>query len=124
MASSVDKATPKLKGFGTGAQQIGYQVQDMIVQIQGGTSAFVAIGQQGSQLAGAFGPGGAVIGAIIALSAADELNDALAVAVVTDWPFDEPFSKDALQKLLNEYKGLGTVVAKHFNDSRKSLSEK
>lgn len=70
MASSVDKATPKLKGFGTGAQQIGYQVQDMIVQIQGGTSAFVAIGQQGSQLAGAFGPGGAIIGAIIALSAA------------------------------------------------------
>lgn len=70
MASSVDKATPKLKGFGTGAQQIGYQVQDMIVQIQGGTSAFVAIGQQGSQLAAAFGPGGAVIGAIIALSAA------------------------------------------------------
>jgi hypothetical protein len=70
MSSSVEKATPKLKGFGTGAQQIGYQVQDMIVQIQGGTSAFVAIGQQGSQLAGAFGPGGAVIGAIIALSAA------------------------------------------------------
>lgn len=70
MASSVDKATPRLKGFGTGAQQIGYQVQDMVVQIQGGTSAFVAIGQQGSQLAGAFGPGGAVIGAIIALSAA------------------------------------------------------
>lgn len=55
---------------------------------------------------------------------ADELNDVLAVAVVTDWSFDEPFSKDALQKLLNEYKGLGTVVAKHFNDSRKSLSEK
>lgn len=70
MASSVDKATPKLKGFGTGAQQIGYQVQDMIVQIQGGTSAFVAIGQQGSQLAGAFGPGGALIGAVIALGAA------------------------------------------------------
>lgn len=70
MSSSVDKASPKLRGFGTGAQQVGYQVQDMIVQIQGGTSAFVAIGQQGSQLAGAFGPGGAVIGAIIALSAA------------------------------------------------------
>lgn len=70
MTSSVEKSTPKLRGFGTGAQQVGYQVQDMIVQIQGGTSAFVAIGQQGSQLAGAFGPGGAVIGAIIALSAA------------------------------------------------------
>jgi len=68
MAASVDKATPKLRTFGTGAQQIGYQVQDLIVQIQGGTSAFVAIGQQGSQLAGAFGPGGAVLGAVVALA--------------------------------------------------------
>lgn len=55
---------------------------------------------------------------------ADTLNDALAVATVIGWSFDEPFSKEALQKLLNEYKGLGTVVAKHFNDSRKSLAEK
>lgn len=55
---------------------------------------------------------------------ADELNDALAVATVIGWSFDEPFSKDALQKLLSEYKGLGTMVAKHFNDSRKSLAEK
>lgn len=50
--------------------QIGYQVQDLTVQLQNGTSAFVAIGQQGSQLAGAFGPGGAVIGAVIALGSA------------------------------------------------------
>ncbi|EEJ2380116.1 hypothetical protein YJ25_004422 [Salmonella enterica subsp. enterica] len=70
LGDTTQKQTTKLRGFGTGAQQVGYQVQDMIVQIQGGTSAFVAIGQQGSQLAGAFGPGGAVIGAIIALSAA------------------------------------------------------
>lgn len=70
LGNTTQKASPKLKGFGTGAQQVGYQVQDMIVQIQGGTSAFVAIGQQGSQLAGAFGPGGAVIGAVIALGAA------------------------------------------------------
>ncbi len=56
--------------FRNAAQQTGYQVQDLVVQLQSGTSAFVAIGQQGSQLAGAFGPGGAVIGAIIALAAA------------------------------------------------------
>ncbi len=49
-------------------QQAGYQVQDFIVQVQGGQSALVAFSQQGSQLAGAFGPGGAVIGAVIALS--------------------------------------------------------
>jgi hypothetical protein len=51
-------------------QQVGFQVQDMVVQLQGGTSEFVAIGQQGSQLAGAFGPGGAVLGAVIALASA------------------------------------------------------
>ncbi|HAS9376183.1 TPA: tail protein (tape measure) [Enterobacter hormaechei] len=49
-------------------QQAGYQVQDFIVQVQGGQSALVAFSQQGSQLAGAFGPGGAVVGAVIALS--------------------------------------------------------
>ncbi|GAA0517210.1 hypothetical protein GCM10009414_28540 [Tatumella terrea] len=48
-------------------QQAGYQVQDFIVQVQGGQSAILAFSEQGSQLAGAFGPGGAVVGAIIAL---------------------------------------------------------
>ena len=49
-------------------QSAGYQVQDFIIQVQGGQSALVAFAQQGSQLAGAFGPGGAVVGAVIALS--------------------------------------------------------
>lgn len=49
-------------------QAAGYQVQDFIIQVQGGQSALVAFAQQGSQLAGAFGPGGAVVGAVIALS--------------------------------------------------------
>ena len=48
-------------------QQAGYQVQDFIVQVQGGQSAIVAFSEQGSQLAGAFGPTGAIVGAIIAL---------------------------------------------------------
>ncbi|WP_290567493.1 MULTISPECIES: tail protein (tape measure) [unclassified Leclercia] len=48
-------------------QQAGYQVQDFIIQVQGGQSALVAFAQQGSQLAGAFGPGGAIVGSIIAL---------------------------------------------------------
>ena len=56
--------------FRNAAGQVGFQVQDMVVQLQSGTSAFVAIGQQGSQLAGAFGPGGAVLGAVIALASA------------------------------------------------------
>lgn len=56
--------------FRASAGQVGYQVQDLVVQLQSGQSAFVAIGQQGSQLAGAFGPGGAVLGAVIALASA------------------------------------------------------
>ena len=51
-------------------QQAGYQFQDFAVQIQGGTNAFVALGQQGSQLLGVFGAGGAVLGAFLAVGTA------------------------------------------------------
>lgn len=49
------------------AQQAGYQVGDLAVQIQGGTNAAVALGQQGSQLLGFFGPYGAIAGAALAI---------------------------------------------------------
>ncbi|HDN3064106.1 TPA: hypothetical protein P1L80_004360 [Escherichia coli] len=73
--NKVNSATSKAASdgfakFRNAAGQVGFQVQDMVVQLQSGTSAFVAIGQQGSQLAGAFGPGGAVLGAVIALASA------------------------------------------------------
>lgn len=68
--AAAEKAAPKMRAFGTGAQAVGYQVQDFMVQVQSGTSVFVAFGQQASQLAGALGPGGAVLGAVIALGAA------------------------------------------------------
>ena len=51
-------------------QQSGYQFQDFAVQVQGGTNAFVALGQQGSQLLGIFGPTGAVLGAFLAVGTA------------------------------------------------------
>lgn len=67
MKRTADTAAGGNKGWKTSMQQAGYQVNDFIVQVQGGQSALVAFSQQGSQLAGAFGPGGAVIGAVIAL---------------------------------------------------------
>ena len=67
---AVNAASSSFGSARNAAQQVGFQVQDMVVQLQSGTSAFVAIGQQGSQLAGAFGPGGAVLGAVIALASA------------------------------------------------------
>ena len=68
--AAAEKAAPKMSGFGTKAQQAGYQIQDFVAQVQSGTSVFVAFGQQASQLAGVLGPGGAVLGAVIALGAA------------------------------------------------------
>lgn len=64
---AVNEATTSSGKFRSTFQQAGYQIQDFIVQVQGGQSALVAFSQQGSQLAGAFGPGGAVLGAFIAL---------------------------------------------------------
>ena len=73
--SQMDKAASKAASGGLSktrsvAQQAGYQLQDFVVQVQSGTSALVALGQQGSQIAGAFGPTGAIVGAVIALGTA------------------------------------------------------
>ncbi|EIK0416414.1 tail protein (tape measure) [Escherichia coli] len=68
MKTSVDAGSKGHGNWKTSMQQAGYQVQDFIVQVQGGQSALVAFAQQGSQLAGAFSPGGAVVGAVLALS--------------------------------------------------------
>jgi hypothetical protein len=65
------RAQQRIKRFASvGLQQAGYQVGDFIVQIQSGQNALVALGQQGSQLAGIFGTGGAVVGAGIAAATA------------------------------------------------------
>ena len=67
------KATTELRGgfraMRGSTQQVSYQLQDIAVQAQMGTSAFIILGQQGPQLASVFGPGGAVLGAIIAFAA-------------------------------------------------------
>lgn len=68
MKTGVENGAKGTGSWKNSMQQAGYQVQDFIVQVQGGQSALVAFAQQGSQLAGAFGPGGAVVGAFIALS--------------------------------------------------------
>lgn len=56
--------------FNTGMQQAGFQVGDLAVQLQGGTNAAVAFGQQGSQLLGIWGPAGAIAGAGLAIATA------------------------------------------------------
>ena len=55
---------------------------------------------------------------------AEDLNRQLAAEVVNGWSFDEPFSKDAFNKLLDQFKALGTQVAAFHNAERKALQEK
>lgn len=67
---SADAGGAASSSFGSKAQQASYQMQDMVVQLQSGTSAFVAIGQQVPQFLGAFGPIGAITGTVVALASA------------------------------------------------------
>jgi len=73
-AGKTEVATTKASGSfrmaGNGVQMMGYQVQDIAVQLGAGTSPFIVLSQQGSQVASLFGPGGAVIGALLAVSGA------------------------------------------------------
>jgi len=65
-------ATSQMGGAYGGArgamQSFGYQLQDTIVQAQMGANAFMILSQQGSQMASAFGPTGAIVGALIAVA--------------------------------------------------------
>ena len=65
--NTTGKSTNRL---GMQMQQAGYQVGDFAVQIQSGTNAMVALGQQGSQLLGIFGAKGAIAGAALAIGTA------------------------------------------------------
>jgi hypothetical protein len=62
-AQHMNQAKNQTNKFGFVAQNVGYQVGDFFVQVQSGTDALVAFGQQGTQLAGLLpGVAGAVIG--------------------------------------------------------------
>ena len=67
---STKKTSGTVRNMRGVAGQLGFQVQDIAVQLQSGTNAMIVFGQQGSQIAGAFGPGGAILGAVIAVGAA------------------------------------------------------
>ena len=65
MKNGTEAAGKSTGNFKNIMQQGGYQVQDFIVQVQGGQSALVAFSQQGSQLASVFSP---VAGAVLTIA--------------------------------------------------------
>ena len=118
VVSMFDTGTRKGRNFRQNIQQVGFQVQDFAVQVGGGTNALQAFGQQGSQLAGIFGPTGAIIGAIIAIGSV--IGVSLAPALLK--------SKDAVKDLTDVMERLDSVARKgdngilQFTDSLKELS--
>lgn len=65
MKNGTEAAGKSTSNFKNIMQQGGYQIQDFIVQVQGGQSALVAFSQQGSQLASVFSP---VAGAVLTIA--------------------------------------------------------
>lgn len=70
MVASNKRLNGSLRMIRGGFGQVGHQLQDITIQAQMGTDAFIILGQQGSQIASLFGPGGAMIGAVLAVGAA------------------------------------------------------
>jgi hypothetical protein len=108
-------AKNKMNGSNVAVQQLGYQMGDFAVQVQGGTSAFVAFSQQATQLVGILpmvaGPLGLSMKAAIALSAA--LGVLIPIGSAVGRMFFE--MKDDAKKAESSTKGL--------EDRIKSLTE-
>jgi hypothetical protein len=67
---SIQQTTSQTRGFQMGLQNVGFQVQDVAVQIAGGTSAFTALAQQLPQLLSGFGLLGVGIGTVVGVGGA------------------------------------------------------
>lgn len=74
LGGAIGASKNKMNGSNMAIQQMGYQFGDFAVQVQGGTSAFVAFSQQATQLVGILpmvaGSIGLSMGAAVGLSAA------------------------------------------------------
>lgn len=109
--------------YGMIAQQAGFQVGDMAVQVAGGTSAIQAFGQQGSQLLGVFGPVGAVLGAVVAIASA------VGVAFMRSRGEAKSFTDvmESVSENINNLEGLDEVILtnlqKPISESHAALNE-
>lgn len=138
LGNAADKTGQTLKANQQNVKNVAFQIQDMAVQVAGGTSAFVAMGQQLPQLLSGFGMWGAAIGAVAAI-AIPLLNVGLKAAGIDMRSLKERVddSTDAVKKFQdaskanlmtlegmgNQYKSL-TEEAKKFNERSQNLTEK
>lgn len=111
-AQAVKSAASSMGSTRATIQGIGYQLQDIAVQAEMGTSAIRILGQQGPQVLSLFGPLGAVAGAVVAISSA--MAGALLPSLLD--------SSDATEVLAKAQKNLKEVVTK-TESSVSALSE-
>lgn len=120
-ATELQQATQRMRGFesslantrrgmgqmGMATQQVGYQVGDFLVQIQSGTSAFVAFGQQATQLVGilpAFSKQlGMSVGSLIGISSVLGIAIPLATAFGAAWMRTSSEVKEGADKQKQAY---------------------
>lgn len=88
-------------------QQTSFQLQDIIVQLQGGTRASVALSQQLPQMAGAFGAVGAAIGVGVALGIPAV---ALAMNALKGESIDLEDQLESLSEAFSTYEGSVTAA--------------
>ena len=99
-AKAYNRTAVATNKWGKGAlQQVGYQLGDFFVQVGGGTNKLQAFGQQGAQLAGIFGPFGAVLGAGIAIFSAVGLAAQKSGEKFLDFSTASSRAEEALQSL-------------------------
>jgi hypothetical protein len=119
-------ATKGSNQFGVVTQQAGYQVSDFIVQVQSGTNAFVAFGQQASQLVGVLpliaSPLGLTAGAAVALSAGLGIAIPLVTAIGAAFTRSAKDAKDAADGLKTYEEALDGLSKKADQLRNKRLS--
>lgn len=114
----IDSASGSMRNFRGVMQNAGWQIQDTLVQLQMGTDGFVVFSQQGSQMASAFGPKGAVIGALIAVAGVigGTLFKSLQSAT------EKTKELDKANKALNEYLTLNAEGATELSSKFEELA--
>jgi len=107
-------ATKNNNRMGVATQQLGYQVSDFVVQIQSGTNAFVAFGQQASQLVGVL----PLVADRLGLTAMKAIGISSALSVVIPvvtlfgaaWLNTRNVSEKAIDSISDKIQGLGSSL--------------
>ena len=114
-----DAAQGSMRNFRGVVQNVGWQMQDTVVQLQMGTDAFTVLSQQGSQIASSFGAGGAVLGAVIALGGA--IGGVLFKSLIDTADAADKFeeAQDSLNKVIDT----GSVAIGAYSDRLVELAK-